>query len=133
MGTPTISLHCQCHPIIHQQRDQNEWNIADALSISSGASWWLSGLCSYTQPFNTVSSNRIFNIITQAPALGVNYDDFGHLITGLDYADDVVIYPNLSDTLGDALANNCKNWGSTSTDPMQFFNHSATPLSTLIF
>ena len=41
--------------------------------------------------------------LTQALTLGVNYDDFGQLITDLDYADDIVIFADLLDTLKDAL------------------------------
>ena len=44
-----------------------------------------------------------FNNTTQAMTLGVNYDDSGQLITDLDYADDIVIFADLLDTLKDAL------------------------------
>ena len=52
--------------------------------------------------FNT-ATDRILNITTQALTLGVNYDDSGQLITDLDYADDIVIFVDLLDTLKDAL------------------------------
>ena len=59
-------------------------------------------LCSCSQPFNT-ATDRILNNATQAMTLGVNYDDSGQLITDLYYADDVVIFADVFDTLKDAL------------------------------
>ena len=52
--------------------------------------------------FNT-ATDRILNNTTQALTLGVNYDDSGQSITGLDNADDVVIFADLFNTLKDAL------------------------------
>ena len=52
--------------------------------------------------FNT-ATDRILNNTTQAVTLCVNYDDSGQLITDLDYADDVVIFADLFDTLKEAL------------------------------
>ena len=67
------------------------------------------------------------NHTTQALTLGVNYDDSGQLITDLAYADDVVIFADLLDTLKDALypMNNPKSWGYMSTGPIPSFNPSA--------
>ena len=79
------------------------------------------------------------NNTTQALTLGVNYDDSGQHITDLDYADDIVIFADLLDTLKDALyifnEQSLKlrlhvNWSKTK---LQSFNPwIPTPPSTLI-
>ena len=73
--------------------------ISEAFSISSGV---LQGCVLPANLFNT-ATDRILNNTTQAMTLGVNYDDSGQLITDLDYADDIVIFADLLDTLKDAL------------------------------
>ena len=73
--------------------------ISEAFSISSGVR---QGCVLAANLFNT-ATDRILNITTQALTLGVNYDDSGQLITDLDYADDIVIFADLLDTLKDAL------------------------------
>ena len=49
------------------------------------------------------ATDRILNNTIQGWTLGVNYDDSDQLITDLVYADDVVIFADLLDTLEDAL------------------------------
>ena len=58
----------------------------------------------FLQPtfFNT-ATDRILNKTTQAPTLGVHYDVSGQLIPDLYYADDIVSFADLLDTLKDAL------------------------------
>ena len=73
--------------------------ISEAFSISSGVR---QGCVLAANLFNT-ATDRILNNTTQAMTLGVNYDDSGQLITDLDYADDIVIFADLLDTLKDAL------------------------------
>ena len=73
--------------------------ISEAFSISSGVR---QGCVLAANLFNT-ATDRILNNTTQAMTLGVNYDDSGQLITYLDYADDIVIFADLLDTLKDAL------------------------------
>ena len=73
--------------------------ISEAFSISSGVR---QGCVLAANLFNT-ATDRILNNTTQALTLGVNYDDSGQLITDLDYADDIVIFADLLDTLKDAL------------------------------
>ena len=73
--------------------------ISEAFSISSGVR---QGCILAANLFNT-ATDRILNNTTQALTLGVNYDDSGQLITDLDYADDVVIFADLFDTLREAL------------------------------
>ena len=73
--------------------------ISEAFSISSGVR---QGCVLAANLFNT-ATDRILNNTTQALTLGVNYDDSGQLITDLDYADDVVIFADLFDTLREAL------------------------------
>ena len=73
--------------------------ISEAFSISSGVR---QGCVLAANLFNT-ATDRILNNSTQAQTLGVNYDDSGQLITDLDYADDVVIFADLFDTLREAL------------------------------
>ena len=73
--------------------------ISEAFSISSGVGH---GCVLAANLFNT-ATDRILNITTQALTLGVNYDDSGQLTTDLDYADDIVIFAYLLDTLKDAL------------------------------
>ena len=73
--------------------------ISEAFSISSGVRH---GCVLAANLFNT-ATDRILNNTTQALTLGVNYDDSGQLITDLDYADDIVIFADLLDTLKDAL------------------------------
>ena len=73
--------------------------ISEAFSISSGVR---QGCVLAANLFNT-ATDRILNITTQALTLGVNYDDSGQLIMDLDYADDIVIFADLLDTLKDAL------------------------------
>ena len=73
--------------------------ISEALSISSAVR---QGCVFAANLFNT-ATDRILNNTTQAPKLGVNYDDSGQLITDRDYADDVVIFADLFDTLKEAL------------------------------
>ena len=70
-----------------------------AFSISSGVR---RGCVLAANLFNT-ATDRILNNNTQALTLGANYDDSGQLITYLDYADDIVIFADLLDTLKDAL------------------------------
>ena len=86
--------------------------ISEAFSISSGVR---QGCVLSANLFNT-ATDRILNKTTQALTLGVNYDDSGQLITALDYADNIVIFADLLDTLKDAepclyLTNNTNNWG----------------------
>ena len=69
--------------------------ISEAFSISSGV---CQSCVLAANLFNT-ATNRILNNTTQALTLGVNYDDTGQLITDLDYADDIVIFADLLDTL----------------------------------
>ena len=83
------------HPQCGQSERNNFWGILHLLRCPSG-------LCSCIQPFNT-ATYRILNNTTQALTLGVNYDDSGQLITDLDYADNVVIFADLFDTLKEAL------------------------------
>ena len=109
--------------------------ISEAFSISSGVH---QGCVLAANLFNTVTE-RILNITTQALTLCLNYDDSGQLITGLDYADDIVIFADLLDTLKDALfmfnEQSQKlglhvNW---SKSKFQSFSHwMPTPPSTLI-
>ena len=73
--------------------------ISEAFSISSGVR---QGCVLAANLFNT-ATDRILNNTTKAMTLGVNYDDSGQLITDLDYADDIVIFADLLDTLKDAL------------------------------
>ncbi len=73
--------------------------ISEAFSISSGVR---RGCVLGTNLFNT-ATDRILNNTTNALTLGVNYDDSGQLITDLDYADDIVIFADLLDTLRDVL------------------------------
>ena len=73
--------------------------ISEAFSISSGVR---QGCVLAANLFNT-ATDRILNKTTQALTLGVNYDDSGQLITALDYADNIVIFADLLDTLKDAL------------------------------
>ena len=73
--------------------------ISEAFSISSGVR---QGCVLAANLFNT-ATDRILNNTTQALTLGVNYDDSGQHITDLDYADDIVIFADLLDTLKDAL------------------------------
>ena len=73
--------------------------ISEAFSISSGVR---QGCVLAANLFNT-ATDRILNNTTHALTLGVNYDDSGQLITDLDYADDIVIFADLLDTLKDAL------------------------------
>ena len=73
--------------------------ISEALSISSGVR---QGCVLAANLFNT-ATDRILNNTTQALTLGVNYDDSGQHITDLDYADEIVIFADLLDTLIDAL------------------------------
>ena len=73
--------------------------ISETFSISSGVR---QGCVLAANLFNT-TPDRILNKTTQALTLGVNYDDSGQLITEPDYADDVVIFADLLDTLKDAL------------------------------
>ena len=73
--------------------------ISEAFSISSGVR---QGCVLAANLFNT-ATDRILNNTTQALTLGVNYDDSGQLITDLDYADDIVIFADLFDTLREAL------------------------------
>ena len=73
--------------------------ISEAFSISPGVR---QGCVLAANLFNT-ATDRILNNTTQPLTLGVNYDDSGQLITDLAYADDVVIFANLLDTLTDAL------------------------------
>ena len=104
--------------------------ISEAFSISSGV------LAAHL--FNT-ATDRILNNTTQALTLGVNYDDSGQHITDLDYADDIVIFADLLDTLKDApyIFNEQSqklglhvNWSKTK---LQSFNPwIPTPPSTLI-
>ena len=106
--------------------------ISEAFSISSG----VRQCC--------VLAGNLFNAATdrnttQALTLGVNYDDSGQHITDLDYADDIVIFADLLDTLKDALCifneQSQKlglhvNWSKTK---LQSFNPwIPTPPSTLI-
>ena len=70
-------------------------NISEASSITSGVR---QGCVVAANLFNT-TTDRILNNTTQALTLGVNYDDSGQLITDLDYADNVVIFADLFDTL----------------------------------
>ncbi len=67
---------------------------SEAFSISSGVR---QGCVLAANLFNT-ATDRILNNNnnTQALYLCVNYDDSGHLITGLDCTDDVVIFADLS-------------------------------------
>ena len=98
--------------------------ISEAFSISSGVR---QGCVLAANLFNT-ATDRILNNTTQALTLGVNYDDSGQLITDLDYADDVVIFADLFDTLREALFifnEQSKNWGYMSTGPRPSFNPSA--------
>ena len=95
--------------------------ISKAFSISSGVR---QGCVLATNLFNT-AKDRILNNNTQPLTLGMNYDDSGQLITDLEYADDIVIFADLLDTLKDALLclmNNPKNWGYISTGPIQSFS-----------
>ena len=73
--------------------------ISEAFSISSGVR---QGCVLAANLLNT-ATDRILNNTTQAMTLGVNYDDSGQLITDLDYADDIIIFADLLDTLKDAL------------------------------
>ena len=73
--------------------------ISEEFSISSGVR---QGCVLAANLFNT-ATDRILNNTTQALTLGVNYDDSGQLTTDLDYADDVVIFADLFDTLREAL------------------------------
>ena len=73
--------------------------IYGAFSVSSGVR---QGCVLAANIFNT-ATDRILNNTTQALTLGVNYDDSGQLITEPDYADDIVIFADLLDTLKDAL------------------------------
>ena len=71
--------------------------ISVAFSISSGVR---QGCVLAANLFNT-ATYRILNNTALALTLGVNYDDSGQLITYIDYADDVVIFAALFDTLKD--------------------------------
>ena len=51
---------------------------------------------------NKINNDETANT-TQALTLGANYDDSGHLITCLDYTDDVVIFADLLHTLKDDM------------------------------
>ena len=110
--------------------------ISEAFSISSGVR---QGCVLAANLFNT-ATDRILNNNnnTQALYLCVNYDDSGHLITGLDCTDDVVtlqIYLFVVfDTLKDALLifNNSKNYGSMLTGPRPSFEQSFGPSSSFI-
>ena len=73
--------------------------ISEAFSISSGVR---QGCVLAANLFNT-ATDRILNKTTQALTLGVNYDDSGQFITALYYADNIVIFADLLDTLKDAL------------------------------
>ena len=73
--------------------------ISEAFSISSGVH---QGCVLAANLFNT-ATDRILNNTTQVLTFGVNYDYSGQLITDLDYADDIVIFADLLDTLKDAL------------------------------
>ena len=73
--------------------------ISEAFSISSGVR---QGCVLAANLFNT-ATDRILNKTTQALTLGVNYDNSGQLITDLVYADDVVIFAELFDTLKEDL------------------------------
>ena len=73
--------------------------ISEAFSIYSGVR---QGCVLAANLFNT-ATDRILNNTTQALTLGVNYDESGQLITYLDYADDIVIFSDILDTLMDAL------------------------------
>ncbi len=98
--------------------------ISEAFSISSGAR---QGCVRAANLFNT-ATDRILNNNTQAMTLGVNCDDSGQHITDLDYADDIVIFADLLNTLKDAvyiyLTNNPTNWGYMSTGPRPSFSPS---------
>ena len=73
--------------------------ISEAFSVSSGVR---QGCVLASNLFNT-ATDRILNNTTQALTLGVTCDDSGQHITDLDYADDIVIFADLLDTLKDAL------------------------------
>ena len=88
--------------------------------------------------FNTIT-NRILNNTTHSLTLGVNFDDSGQLITDQDYADDIVIFADLLDTMKDALFIFNKqsqklglhvNWSKTKLQ--SFSQWIPTPPSTLI-
>ena len=98
--------------------------VSEAFSISSGVR---QGCVLAANLFNT-ATGRILNNITQALTLGVYYDDSGQLITDLDYADDIIIFADLLDTLKDALKESQKlglhvNWSKTK---LQSFQHMDT-------
>ena len=73
--------------------------ISEAFSISSGVRQG----CVLAANFFNTATDRIINKTTQSLTLGVNYDDSGQLITDIEYADDVVIFADLFDTLKEAL------------------------------
>ena len=99
--------------------------ISEAFSISSG----VRQSCVLAANIFNNATDRILNNTTQALTLGVKCDDSGQLITDLDYADDVVIYADVFDTLKEALfmfnEQSKKNWGYMSTGPRPSFNPSA--------
>ena len=98
--------------------------IPETFSISSGVR---QGCVLAGNLFNT-ATNRILNKTTQALTLGVNYDDSGQLTTDLDYADDVVIFADLLDTLKDVLFmfnEQSENGSYMSTGPRPSFSPSA--------
>ncbi len=68
--------------------------IYEAFSISSGVH---QGCVLAANLFNT-ATDRFLNNTAQAMTLGVNYDESGQLITHFDYADDIVIFADLSPT-----------------------------------
>ena len=73
--------------------------ISEAFSISSGVRQG----CVLAANLSNTATDRILNKTTQTLTLGVNYDESGQLITVLDYADDIVIFADILDTLKDAL------------------------------
>ena len=98
--------------------------ISEAFYISLGVR---QGCVLAANLFNT-ATDRILTNTTQALTLGVNYDDSGQLITDLYYADDIVIFADLLDTLKDALFifnERSQHWGYMSTGPIPSFSPSA--------
>ena len=72
--------------------------ISEAFSISSG----VRQCCVLAANLFNTATDRILNNTPQALTLAVNCDDSGQLTTDLDYADDIVIFADLLDTLKDA-------------------------------
>ena len=70
-------------------------NISEAFSISSGVRQG----CVLTANICNTATDRILSNNTQCMILGVTDDDSGQLITDLEYADDIVIFADLLDTL----------------------------------